>query len=288
MCDACRVRGRTSAVHPYAGGRIRSRAAPPYSATLLRDERLGSAQLQVMRAGLARQVQHSAGNRAFGRILARNGGGTTAPATPALKTGKEIDAMLLASDFFKPYVEPKQKKGTKADGNVHIHDAAAFKTALLAYFKGKENPKTHKEYTTEEAEAHEPRVRGFQDQDTGQIHVHEKRGDNGTIVHEAMHLFASQKWVNKVDFNVNEGATEVFARKLCKDHSIPRAGYPDQWRSVMKLVAVTSETMLADAYFDNKLQPLIDKVDKAKGKGTWDKWLALMVAGKYAEADPLL
>jgi hypothetical protein len=124
--------------------------------------------------------------------------------------------------------------------------------------------------------------------DQGEIHVHERRGDNGTIVHEAMHLFSSTSFVNKVDFNVNEGATEVFARKLCEENSIPRAGYPDQHRSVKKLVGVTSEALLADAYFNNNLQPLKDKVDDAKSKGTWDKWLAFMIAGKFGDADPLL
>ncbi len=46
--------------------------------------------------------------------------------------------------------------------------------------------------------------------------------------------------------------------------------------------------MLADAYFDGKLQALIDKVDAAKGAGTWTKWLAFMTAGKFADADALL
>jgi hypothetical protein len=262
--------------------------APP-SPALLRDARLGSSQMAPVRAQLARRVQHSAGNRGFGRVLARNGGPPTpAPAAPALKTGKDVDAMLLASDFFKPYVEPKMKKGTKAEGNVHIHAAAAFKTEVLKYLKGKENPETGKEFTDAEAEAFEPKVRGFQDTDTGQIHVHETRGDSGTVVHEAMHLFSHATFVNTVGYHANEGTTEIFARKLCAANSIPRAGYPSQYRSVMKVVALSSETMLADAYFDNKITPVKDKVDAAKGAGTWDKWLGFMKAGKFADADALL
>jgi hypothetical protein len=278
MCDACRVRDRS---HPGRAGApdiTRPRDAPPFAAGLLGDERLGSAQLQVMRAGLARQVQHTAGNRTVGRILARE----------ALKTGAEVDAMLIASTFFKPYVEPKHKAGTKADGNVHIHDAAAFKTEVLKYLKGKTNPKTNKEYTDAEAVEQEKTVRGFQDQATGQIHVHEKRGDSGTVVHEAMHLFASQKFVSAVGYHPNEGTTEIFTRKLCSANSIPRAGYPSQFASVNKVVALSSETMLADAYFDGKLQPVIDKIDAAKGAGTWAKWLAFMTAGKFTDADALL
>ncbi len=246
--------------------------------------------MQAVRSTLALQVQRSAGNRAVGQILARNGGGTTAPpapAVPALKTGKEIDEMLKASKFLEPYAGPKLKKGTQAEGHVHIHDAAAFKAEVLKYFKGKDNPETGKEFTDDEAEKFEPKVRGFQDE--GEIHVHEKRGDNGTIVHESMHLFSSVAFVSAVDFNVNEGTTELFARKLCAENGIARAGYPDQYRAVRNLVdKVASETLLADAYFNFKLDPLKAKVDAAKGEGTWDKWLALVTASKYADAEKLL
>jgi hypothetical protein len=277
MCDACRVRDRSHPGRAGAPAATRPREAPPFAAGLLGDARLGSAHLQVMRAGLARQVQHTAGNRTVGRILARK-----------LKTGAEVDAMLIASDFFKPYVEPKHKAGKKAEGNVHIHDAAAFKTEVLKYLKGKTNPKTDKDYTDAEAVEQEKTVRGFHDRATGQIHAHETRGDSGTIVHESMHLFGSKTFLDAVGFHPNEGTTEVFARKLCAANSIPRAGYPDQFKSVSKVVALTSETMLADAYFDGKLQALIDKVDAAKGAGTWTKWLAFMTAGKFADADALL
>ena len=277
MCDACRLARRPPADHADEPHAARAHGAPAYAAALLGDERLGSTQLHVMRAGLARQMQHAAGNRTVGRILART-----------LKTGAAVDAMLVASDFFKPYVEPKQKAGTKADGNVHIHAAAAFKTEVLKYLKGKTNPKTNKVYTDDEAVEQEKTVRGFQDKATGQIHVHESRGDSGTVVHEAMHLFASQKFVDAVGYHPNEGTTEIFTRKLCAANSIPRAGYPSQFASVNKVVALSNETMLADAYFDGKLQPVIDKVDKAKGAGTWTKWLASMTAGKFADADALL
>lgn len=277
MCDACRVRGRSHPGPAGASAAVRPRDAPPYAAGLLGDERLGSTQLQMMRAGLARQVQHTAGNRTVGRILARK-----------LKTGAEVDAMLIASAFFKPYVEPKHKAGKKAEGNVHIHDAASFKTEVLKYLKGKTNPKTGNEYTDAEAVEQEKTVRGFHDRDAGQIHAHETRGDSGTIVHESMHLFGSKTFLDAVGFHANEGTTEIFARKLCAANSIPRAGYPDQFKSVSKVVAVTSETMLADAYFDSKVKPLEDKVDAAKGKGTWAKWLAFMLAGKFADADALL
>ena len=277
MCDACRVRDRSLPARAGAPAATRTRDAPPYGAGLLGDERLGSTQLQVMRAGLARQVQHSAGNRTVGRILARK-----------LKTGAEVDAMLIASDFFKPYVEPKHKAGKKAEGNVHIHDAASFKTEVLKYLKGKTNPKTGEEFTDAEAIEQETRTRGFHDRATGQIHAHETRGDSGTIVHESMHLFGTKEFLDGVGFNANEGTTEVFARKLCEANSIPRAGYPDQFKSVKKVVAVTSEALLADAYFNAKLKPLEDKVDAAKGKGTWAKWLAFMAAAKFADADALL
>jgi hypothetical protein len=173
-----------------------------------------------------------------------------------------------------------------APAAVRPRDAPPYAAGLLGRGpevpKGKTNPKTDKEFTDAET------VRGFHDRATGQIHAHETRGDSGTIVHESMHLFGSKEFLEAVGFNPNEGTTEVFARKLCEANSIPRAGYRDQFKSVKKVVALTSETLLADAYFNGKLKPIEDEIDAAKGKGTWAKWLAFMTAAKFADADALL
>ena len=69
------------------------------------------------------------GNQAVSRILARDPN----PALEAVKkvghkTGAEVDAALDASPFFKPLIADGVKAGKKADGHVHIHDAATFLT----------------------------------------------------------------------------------------------------------------------------------------------------------------
>ena len=283
MCDACRIRAASAA----AAGEQRAAPAAPAPAlapSLIGDRRVAAASMEPVRAELALQLQRGGGNRLVGRVLARDTAtAEAAPARPALKTGKELDAMLLASSFFKPYVQPKLSKGIKAEGHVHIHDAEAFKELALLYLEGKDNPKTGAVFTDAEAEKFETTMRAFQD-DRGEVRVHEKRADDGTVIHEAMHLFSSNAFVDAVGYNVNEGATEVFARRLASENSILRAGFPQQHRLVMRLVSATSEPLLADAFFNGALEPLRAKLDKSKGAGTWSKWLGLMTAGDYEEA----
>ena len=195
-----------------------------------------STRMTVARAGLALGLQQGVGNAAVARMLAREVA-TAAPARPALKGGKELDAMLVKSSFFAPFIGPKMKLGTRAEGHVHVHDEEAFKAHALEYLEGKDNPKTGRVFTAEEAERFEPTLRGFQD-DTGDVRIHERRADDGVVVHEAMHLFSSVAFVNAVGYSVNEGATEVFARRLASENGIMRAGFPQQHRLVAKLVAV--------------------------------------------------
>jgi hypothetical protein len=283
MCDACRIRARSSA----AADEERAAAAahaPPLAPALIGDRRVAARSMAPVRATLALQLQRSGGNRLVGRMLARETAtADAAPAKPALKTGKELDAMLLASGFFKPYVQPKIGKGIQAEGHVHIHDADAFKELALQYLEGKDNPKTGAVFTDAEAEKFETTMRAFQD-DRGEVRVHEKRADDGTVIHEAMHLFSSNAFVDAVGYNVNEGATEVFARRLASENGVLRAGFPQQHRLVMRLVSATNERLLADAFFNGALEPLRAKLDASKGAGTWAKWLGLMTTGDYEEA----
>ena len=154
---------------------------------------------------------------------------------------------------------------------MHLHDEEAFKAHALRYLEGKDNPKTRRVFTAEDAERFEPTLRGFQD-DTGDVRIHERRADDGVVVHEAMHLFSSVAFVDAVGYSVNEGATEVFARRLASENGIMRAGFPQQHRLVAKLVAVVGaggEKLLAGAYFNNELKPLEDALDRKKGAGTW-------------------
>jgi hypothetical protein len=260
--------------------------APEEAPTLLRDPRLLAPQSDSVRATLARAVQQGHGNTAFGRMLMRDPPATAPPAI-GHKTGKEVDDALDASPFFSKLVEDKHKKGTKAEGNVHIHNNADFVKAYVAMALTKSNPKTSKIFTEAEATARAENVNAFQDK--GEIHVHEARGEAATTVHESMHLFSEVSWQTKVGFNANEGATEFFTKKLCAEIKLARgAYYASEHTSVLKLVGAANENLLADAYFKGKLTELEAAVDKAKSAGTFGKWLAFMKASKYAEADALL
>jgi hypothetical protein len=289
MWDARRTRRRAGEVSADAEETAAPAPAVETAAAMLEDERLGLARMAAARAGLALGLQQGVGNAAVARMLAREAT-KAAPARRALKGGKELDTMLLASSFFAPFVGPKMKNGIRAEGHVHLHDAEAFKTHALRYLQGRDNPKTGSLFTAEEAERFEPTLRGFQD-DTGDVRIHERRADDGVVVHEAMHLFSSVAFVHAVGYSVNEGATEVFARRLAAENGITRAGFPQQHRLVARLVAVLGtggEELLAGAYFNNDLKPLEDAVDRKKGAATWSTWLGLMQAGKVDELDALL
>jgi hypothetical protein len=284
MRDARRLRDRPTAEAEAAAEHSAERPAPE----LLADDRVAVARMATVRAGLALQLQRGGGNAALGRILARET--TTAAAAPPLKTGKELDTMLLASSFFAPYVKPKIAQGIQAEGHVHIHDPEAFKEHALKYLRGKQHPKTGQTFTDETAAEFEPTLRGFQD-DRGEVRISEKRADDGVIVHEAMHLFSSVAFIESVGHAVNEGVTEVFARRLASENGIVRAGWPTQHRLAAQLVVAAGsggEKLLADAYFNNATGPLIAAVDKKKGAGTWAKWVAAMQEGRFEDADALV
>ncbi len=259
----------------------------------LDDRRLEQAQSAPLRVAMVRQAQHAYGNRAVGRMLSRVPN-PALEAKPAIghKTGKEVDAYLDASPFFKKLVADAVKAGKKADGHVHIYTKADFLTKCEAYLKGKENPNTGAVFTDAEATEFAKTVNAFQE--ASEIHVNEERGEAATTVHESMHLFAEASVVDKVGFNVNEGMTEYFTRKLCAEQTpaIPRSDYySDQHKSVKKLVGYATEDVVAAAYFGGKLAELGAAVDKkagASGAGTYAKWIGYMKLGKYAEADALL
>jgi hypothetical protein len=202
-------------------------------------------------------------------------------------TGKEVDTYVKAHDFIKDYVKTKVEGGTKAEGVVHIHTAAKFKEEWKKYAMARKNPSTGARFTEDEANAWEPKVNAFQGD--GEIHIHEDRGEAGTAIHESMHLFADESFLSKLGFNANEGATEFFTRMICEAQKITRGSfYKKQRKAVDKLVAATSKTSLADAYFKGSIDGLKTAVDGAKEEGTFDKWKGYMKRGKYIEANNLM
>ena len=108
MWDARRTRRRAAEVSEDAVETV-APAPAVERAALLEDSRLGLTRMAAARAGLALGLQQGVGNAAVARMLAREPA-TAAPARPALKGGKELDTMLLASSFFAPFIRPKMKQ----------------------------------------------------------------------------------------------------------------------------------------------------------------------------------
>jgi len=227
------------------------------------------------------------GGQVVDRFYAGQASGEATLMREKVKTtaGKDVDTYASAEPFIKAYVAEKIKGGTKAEGHVHVYDAAEFKKKTLEYLMGGLNDATGKTYTKEEAEAFEPRVRAYQD--AGEIYIHEDRADMGTAVHESMHLYSNDTFPGTLGFNVNEGTTEYFTRMITDEHKIARGGYPSQFASVTKLVGASSKETLAEGYFNGKLKGLEDAVE-GKAKGAWASWKDHMRKGKYSDADALL
>jgi hypothetical protein len=230
-------------------------------------------------------INQSVSNAALARrILAR-----TPPDTSKKvghKTGKEIDAALDASAYFKPLIADAVKAGKKADGHVHIHGPADFIKACVAYLAGKENPETSKTFTDDEAKEFAKSVNAFQD--GLEIHVNEERGEPATTVHESMHLFTHADFDSHTSWNFSEGTTEYFTKKLCAEMKLTRGNfYPDQYGAVKKLADHVTESVLAEAYFHGKWADLEAAFDKKGKKGDFQKWLDFIAASKYTEAKAL-
>ena len=195
-------------------------------------------------------------------------------------TGEQVDEYINGSPFIKDYVKDKVKGGTKAAGHVHADSPEEFKKAFIAYGQTRG-------MTEEQAKDREPDVNAFRD--GSEIHVHVDRGEFATTVHESMHLFSHDDYRNQLGVNANEGATELFAKKLCVEQGITRGDfYADQYASTKKLAALVGEDKLAAAYYQGKLAELKTAVDAAKAAGTFDAWVTAMKDGKYSDADALL
>lgn len=269
----------------------RPEAAALPDLALLTDPRLMRMRSDTIRAELMLQAQAGYGNAWVARrMLLREPNPGLAVETEAKvkhKTGADVDAYLKASPFFKALVEAKFKAGTKAEGHVHIDTPDQFVAAWVAYAKARTNPDTGKTFTEDEAKAWEPKVNAFRD--GTEIHVHQDRGEAATTIHESIHLFSDDAFKTNLGFNANEGATELWTKKLCAEQKITRGNfYPNEHKSVKKLADKVGEDVLAAAYFQGKVAELEAAIDAKTAAGTAAKWKAAIKTGKYADADALL
>lgn len=248
---------------------------------------------------VTRSAQQRAGNRAVSGALARDPNPALKKAPVArppkqeLRSGREVDAIFDASAFIKDLVGAKLGK-SKVEKVMTIDDEPEFEAAWLAYATRSLNPETGKTFTEAEARSYMKAqgVRAFQDEVKGAIHIRRARSDLGVQLHEGMHLFCDDRWRKQMSYNVNEGVTEYFTRKLAPEVQVVRddSSFLKQFTSAGHLVDVAGEAVVAAAYFDGDIATLEGKIDgrKADGKGTWKKWLSHLEANDFKAANALL
>jgi hypothetical protein len=215
---------------------------------------------------------------------------TARPPKQKLRAGREVDAIFDASPFLKDLVGAKLGKQKLAKA-MKLDDEAAFQKAWLKYARRSINPATNRNFTEEEAKDFNARegVRAFQDEDRGEVHIRKERADLGTQLHEGLHLFSDDRWRKRMGYNVNEGVTEYFTRKLGPEVQVERddSSFLRQYTSASHLVTAATEPVVAAAYFNGEIAALKTAVD-ARGKGTWEKWLGFLDANDFKHANALL
>jgi hypothetical protein len=252
---------------------------------------------EAARVAAARAAQRAVGNHAVARVLARDpnpaleGKRTPRAPKPQLRSGREVDAIFDASPYFKDLVGAKLKK-VSLDKAMKIDSEADFEKAWVEYAIRSVNPQTDRNFSEEEAKKFLviKGVRAFQDEDRREVHIRKERADLGTQLHEGLHLFSADKWKRPMGYNVNEGVTEYFTRKIGPEVDVERddASFLREYTSATHLVTAATEPVVAAAYFEGEIPGLKKAVDAARSDGTWEKWLGFLDANDFKSANALL
>jgi hypothetical protein len=260
---------------------------------------LGARGSHAARVAAAYGAQQAYGNHAVSRVLARDPNPalekrpTARPPKPRLRTGREVDAIFDSSPYFKDLIGAKLKK-VSLEKAMKIDGEAEFERAWIDYAKRSYNPQTDRNYSEQEAKEYlaTQGVRAFQDEDRGEVHIRRERADLGTQLHEGLHLFSDDRWRRRMNYNVNEGVTEYFTRKLGPEVMVERddSSFLRQFTSATHLVAAAGEQLVAGAYFEGDIAALKHAIDgrKPDGQGTWAKWVGFLEAGDFKAANALL
>lgn len=236
------------------------------------------------------QAQQTIGNHAVSRILAREPGKEPAAKKPPIG-GKQVDEILDASPYFKDLVGEKMKLGVRAEKQLRYDDEKTFREAWLRYAKGRDDPDTGRPHDDASMDLALRRgVRGFHDEDRGEIHIRADRADEGTPLHEGLHLFTHDDFKAFAGREVNEGVTEHFTRKLCLEVGAKRDlnAYLQEFSSVELMLGqrMVPEDCLAAAYFKGDLDRLRRALDG--DKGMLEKWTGMMNSRNFKGANELV
>jgi hypothetical protein len=241
-----------------------------------------SAEQSLNSAAVVLALQRTAGNHAVARILARDANPalerhpTVRPPKPPLKSGREVDAIFDASPFFKDLVGARLKKLPLAK-IMKLDAEPQFEAAWIEYAMRSFNPETNQKFTKEEAKSF--------------VDAKGLRADLRTQLHEGLHLFCDEGWKDRMgmDYNVNEGFTQYFTRKLGDELGLEAddGSFLRQYTSVTHLVTAVGEGAVTAAYFHGDVAGLKAKVD-ARKPGTWKEWLGVLGAGDFKGANKLM
>jgi hypothetical protein len=85
----------------------------------------------------------------------------------------------------------------------------------------------------------------------GRVYINADRGNAGTMIHEGVHKYAPNAFLDRFGEPLNEGVTEYFARQICLAQNPPivRTQYPDNVLAAEQLVADAGEDNVRAAYF---------------------------------------
>jgi hypothetical protein len=216
---------------------------------------------------------------ALGVFLSPSGGGLTEGGKGHLQA-PDVDNKIRTT--LALYVADAIKQGRKVEGEVSVVGDADFQLAFdRQWVDTGLLPKGTVAKST---------CNAFVDVNLTKRHiwVHRDKGNEGTVVHEGMHKYASPVLrTEQMDVftksggdpggisQLDEGITEYFTRKVTGPMKITRGNYPNPHDIAQRIATVAGDTVLAAAYFDGAFDALKKKWAPTKWQG-----LALAIEGK--------
>lgn len=219
-------------------------------------------------------------------------------------SGAEADSFIQqnmgAIAHLKGYVKTALSAGKQADGFIAVVDTDDWNKLYEEEFPSEPIGSDDEVYTNAFVSngPDEPAI------------IHSDRGTRSTAIHESMHRYSASDLNINYGFNLNEGVTEYFTRRITDKNGEPvakggpsRDNYGKNFSFVQALLPmlgknlVERETTLAEVYFSGKVDKMKEcfaaawTAKKAKQDDIDKKWKELtknVKSGKWADAQSLL
>jgi hypothetical protein len=128
-------------------------------------------------------------------------------------------------------------------------------------------------------------INGFVDA-KGRVIIHKDLGNAGTMIHEGLHKYSDGAYLSTLRFQLNEGATEYFTRKIGAQLNPPiaRANYQPNFELTTALKDIVGEDKLSQAYFDGAVDAMKTAFVAARSEDKWTTFLAKANAQAWVDA----